>query len=97
MDEAEQAERRRFEELMDRSEALRRQSIALTAAVAGIKAEVELLRKEMELPARALKERMRPCWEPGPRILDDRHFEFRGEAAGRSHGARTRREDPAGD
>ena len=34
-----------------------------------------------------------PRWEPGPRILDDRHFEFRGGEAPRPSGTRTRRED----
>lgn|SRR5690242_19801394 len=38
-----------------------------------------------------------PRWELGPRILDDRHFEFRGAAeSGRPVGSRTRREDRRG-
>jgi len=35
-----------------------------------------------------------PRWEPGPRILDDRHFEFRGGAEARGPELRTRRGDP---
>lgn len=35
-----------------------------------------------------------PRWEPGPRILDDRHFDFHGGAEGRAPTARTRRGDP---
>ena len=35
-----------------------------------------------------------PRWEPGTRILDDRHFQFRGGTdALRSEGQRTRHED----
>ena len=36
-----------------------------------------------------------PRWEVGPRILDDRHFEFRGGEEARPAGARSRREDRA--
>lgn len=35
-----------------------------------------------------------PRWLPGPRLLDDRHFFFRGGAA-RNPTARSRREDPS--
>ena len=35
-----------------------------------------------------------PRWPPGPRLLDDRHFEFRGGAEGQAATARTRRADP---
>src|SRR5690348_2695673 len=34
-----------------------------------------------------------PRWEPGLRILDDRHFEFRGGEAARDPSTRSRRED----
>ena len=34
-----------------------------------------------------------PRWEPGPRILDERHFKFRGGSAARDPAARSRRED----
>jgi hypothetical protein len=36
-----------------------------------------------------------PRWSVGPRLLDDRHFEFRGGSEDRLPTARTRREDPA--
>ena len=36
-----------------------------------------------------------PRWEVGPRILDDRHFEFRGGEATRRAGTLTRRGDSA--
>ena len=60
MDTGEQAHRRQFEELMERSESLRRRSEALAAAAASIKAEVELLWKDMVLARRALQEQINP-------------------------------------
>jgi hypothetical protein len=56
MDQEERAQRRRFEDLMERSEALRRQFEALAVTAAGLKMEVELLRKKMALARRDLEE-----------------------------------------